>query len=120
MSRTGLVSLQVGSTERPRRGATLGSDATWSCEWAEDGPGPVSSGAPAGRSPDLTLRVAPEDAQLVLTGELAPSVAFMQGRLKTAGDNELLLRVLEWSNGPAWAEALGSWAGGPAGTAGPG
>ncbi len=34
---------------------------------------------------------------------LSPSVAFMQGRLKTSGDNGLLLSVLAWSATGAFA-----------------
>ena len=56
--------------------------------------------------PDLTLGLSPEDARLVGQGQLAPSVAFMQGRLKTSGDNALLLRVLAWTTTPAFASLL--------------
>ena len=54
-----------------------------------DGPGPVSAGLPGRAGPELTL--SPADAEMVRQGQLAPSVAFMQGRLKTSGDNALLL-----------------------------
>jgi putative sterol carrier protein len=41
------------------------------------------------------------DADEMLNGRLDPSVAFMQGRLKTAGDNGLLLALLAaWSSPP--------------------
>jgi putative sterol carrier protein len=45
----------------------------------------------------------------VKNGQLDPSVAFMQGRLKTSGDNALLLSVLKWSATPAFPSALSSW-----------
>jgi len=55
------------------------------------------------------LTLSPGDAQLVKKGELEPSVAFMQGKLKTSGDNALLLSVLAWSTTPAFADALATW-----------
>jgi hypothetical protein len=33
----------------------------------------------------------------------------MQGRLKTSGNNALLLRVLAWSATPAFSATLSSW-----------
>ena len=51
---------------------------------------------------DLTLTLSPDDARSVKDGRLDPSVAFMQGRLKTSGDNALLLSVLKWTATPAF------------------
>ena len=118
----GLVSLTVGETgrssgsrARSRRPAAEGATAPhggaseaaappgpvqWSCHWGDAGPGPVTPGCDG--EPDLTLGLSPDDAQSVRHGQLAPSVAFMQGRLKTSGDNELLLRVLAWTATPAF------------------
>ena len=109
----GLVTLIVGETGRPagRRArpdqATAPAALQWSSQWTEDGPGPVSTGVDG--EPDLSLALSPDDARLVKQGELAPSVAFMQGRLKTSGDNALLLRVLAWTATPAFGAALKSW-----------
>lgn len=44
--------------------------------------------------PDVTLTVSYADASAIAGGELDPSVAFMQGRLKTAGDPGLVLGLL--------------------------
>jgi putative sterol carrier protein len=44
--------------------------------------------------PDVTLTVGWSDAAAVLRGELDPSVAFMQGRMKVAGSMGLMMRVL--------------------------
>lgn len=85
----------------------------WSCQWFGEGPGPVFPGCDG--EPALTLTLSPGDAELIRQGRLAPSVAFMQGRLKTSGDNSLLLRALAWSATPAFASALASWASKPAG-----
>ena len=39
----------------------------------------------------------------------------MQGKLKSTGDNAILLRVLAWSATPAFADALKEWAANPPG-----
>jgi hypothetical protein len=122
---TGLVTLIVGDIgrsgagARSRRPSQAGASAPeaglqtgpsqWSCQWSADGPGPVSTGLEG--EPDLTLTLSTDDARSVKEGRLGPSVAFMQGRLKTSGDNALLLHVLEWSDTPAFPGALSSWAG---------
>jgi hypothetical protein len=119
----GLVTLIVGDLGRAGAGArsrrpsqaggaqaVLGAPpepAQWSCQWSVDGPGPVSSGLEG--EPDLTLTLGTDDARSVKNGQLDPSVAFMQGRLKTSGDNALLLSVLKWSATPAFPSALSSW-----------
>jgi SCP-2 sterol transfer family len=82
--------------------------AQWSCQWSADGPGPVSTGLEG--EPDLTLTLGTDDALSVKNTQLDPSVAFMQGRLKTSGDYALLLSVLKWSATPAFSSALSSWA----------
>jgi hypothetical protein len=45
-------------------------------------------------APDVTLTASYPDAGAMAAGELDPSVAFMQGRLKTAGDPGLVLDLL--------------------------
>lgn len=111
-----LVSFTVADTSRSRtsgarRGAAAaapeGPPRQWSCYWSATGPGPVSVGCPG--EPDLSLTLSPTDAEMVRQGVLAPSVAFMQGRLKTSGDNGLLLSVLAWSATVAFVPALASW-----------
>jgi len=82
----------------------------WSWRWAAEGPGPLQQGCDG--EPDLTLALSPEDARLVAQGLLPPSVAFMQGRLKTSGDNGLLLSVLAWTATPAAGPELAKLAGG--------
>lgn len=51
------------------------------------GGGPVAS-------PDLTLTLVDPDARAIVAGELDPSVAFMQGRMKVAGSMGLVLDLL--------------------------
>jgi hypothetical protein len=119
---SGLVTLVVGeagragsSRSRPRPagkaaagGAQEGKQATqWSSRWSNDGPGPLLT-ADEGEA-DLTLTIGTDEARLVRDGELEPSVAFMRGRLKSTGDNALLLRILAWSATPAFADELAGW-----------
>ena len=52
----------------------------------------VATGAPA--APDLTLTLPVAVADAVADGELTASAAYMQGRMKTAGDLGLVLDVL--------------------------
>jgi putative sterol carrier protein len=61
---------------------------------------PVEAAASAGPDPDVTLTVSAADAGSIAGGTLEPSVAFMRGRLKSAGDNGLVLRLLEASTAP--------------------
>ena len=51
---------------------------------------------------DVVLTLGYADAVAVQRGELDPSVAFMQGRMKTAGDPGALLRVLPVTSSPEW------------------
>ncbi len=83
----------------------------WCCRWSSDGPGPLLPGCDG--EPDLTLTIGTDDAYRVRRGELDPSVAFMQGKLKSTGDNALLLSILDWSATPAYTKALVDWAAAP-------
>jgi len=117
-----LVSFTIGETGRSGAGRARSARAgqgpdqearaapqaqQWSTLWSGERPGPVRRGCEG--EPDLALALSPEDARLVAEGKLAPSVAFMQGRLKTSGDNGALLEVLAWSATPAFVEALAEW-----------
>lgn len=51
-------------------------------------------GPGTGVAPDATVTLTSEDARAVLAGDLDPSVAFMQGRMKVAGDMGLVLDLL--------------------------
>lgn len=59
--------------------------------------GEVSGGSAGAAEAQATLSLAAADAWAILSGELAPSVAFMRGVLKTAGDPGLVLDVLALS-----------------------
>ena len=129
-----LVTLVVGGTERPSSRRSGGarpkartardkeapagdnpppaqSSAQWSARWSSAELGRPATGCEG--QADLTLTISPEDAALIVSGELAPSVAFMQGRLKTAGDNALLLDLLRWSATEEFRKSLSSWVSDP-------
>jgi hypothetical protein len=63
----------------------------------EGGPGP-------GKEPVLALSVSGADAPEVLSGRVEPSVAFMRGRLKAAGEGSVLLAFLSATATEAFAE----------------
>jgi hypothetical protein len=60
----------------------------------------VELGTPAADGP-VTLNAPWPLASSVFSGETAATVAFMRGQLKTAGDQGLLLELLEWFDHPA-------------------
>jgi hypothetical protein len=55
---------------------------------------------------DVTLTLPYPEAVGVARGDLEPSVAFMQGRMKTAGDPGLLLDLLAATATPAFRDGL--------------
>ena len=67
-------------------------DASWHVRVDDGVVAEVSPGAPA--TTDLTLTLPEALAESIAAGELTPSAAFMQGRMKTAGDLGLVLDVL--------------------------
>jgi hypothetical protein len=78
--------VQVVVTGRP------GGDASWQVRVDDGVVAEVAPGAPA--HADLTLTFPAAVAHDVASGALTPSAAFMQGRMKTAGDLGLVLDVL--------------------------
>jgi alkyl sulfatase BDS1-like metallo-beta-lactamase superfamily hydrolase len=66
--------------------------------------GVVTEAAPGNlASADVALTVPHVEAQAMLAGTLDPNVAFMRGRMKTAGDAGLLLDLLSATG------AYGTW-----------
>jgi hypothetical protein len=76
----------------------------------------VAAGGAPGPQPeaDLVLTLAAADAVQVFSGAVEPSVAFMRGRLKAAGDGGLLLGFLESTR----SDTFEAWRIGMAGLAG--
>jgi len=91
---SGVVRFIIGETTRSR-GIGMAVAAQYSGRFEAGQLGPVEEGFEG--EPDLTLSVSSVDARLIEEGKLEPSVAFMQGRLKSTGDNALLLELLAWS-----------------------
>jgi alkyl sulfatase BDS1-like metallo-beta-lactamase superfamily hydrolase len=67
-------------------------DTSWHVRVDDGVVAEVSPGAPA--TADLTLTLPAPVAESIAAGELTPSAAYMQGRMKTAGDLGLVLDVL--------------------------
>ncbi len=72
----------------------------FSWRYIDGQPGTGSPGA--GREADLALTMSAADAADMISGRVEPSVAFMRGRLKAAGDGKLLLAFLESTTGPGY------------------
>jgi SCP-2 sterol transfer family len=89
------VRVQVTVTGAP------GGDMQWHAI-CDGGSLAVDTGALADAEVTLTLPYA--DAVAVQRGELDPIVAYMQGRMKTAGDPGKLLDLLASTATPAYAE----------------
>ena len=66
--------------------------------------GVITAASPGNNSKaDVSLTIPHAEAQAMLAGELDPNVAFMRGRMKTAGDSGLLLDLLSATNAyAAW------------------
>ena len=71
----------------------------------------VGSGSGTVPGADLTLTLTDADARALVAGELDPSVAFMQGRMKVAGDMAPLLDLLALAGTDAARDRLGRVAG---------
>ncbi len=56
--------------------------------------------------PDLVLTTVYDDAREMIDGTLDVNVAYMQGRLKTAGDSGVLFRILPATRTSEFAERL--------------
>jgi putative sterol carrier protein len=75
-------------------------DVKWQVEVAG---GTVSAAAGPRPGAEVALTVPYDDMVAILRGELQPSVAFMRGTMKTAGDQGALLVVLAATATPEFA-----------------
>ncbi len=66
----------------------------WTAEIADDGLAGAEPGA--ARDADIALTVGYEDLVSCLSGEVDPSVMFMRGDLKVAGDTGRFFDLLPW------------------------
>ena len=107
---SGMVQIVVTGTDLP-------NDGKWYVRLDDGVVAEAGAGSSLGRS-DVTLTVPFAEAAAMAAGELDPSVAFMRGRMKTAGDPGLVLDVLAAVGSPArLSRACISCAAGRAGAA---
>ena len=92
---SGLVAVEVSGP---------GGGSYWR-RWEDGVPRSGGAGKP-GETPDLTLGLPAEGARAFWRGEWSPSVAFMRGQLRAAGDMTLLLALLAATARPEVGEAL--------------
>jgi len=78
---------------------TGGADGDVAVHIVFDAGAVVGAGPGPAEDPDATLTLTAADAQAVVAGDLDPSVAFMQGRMKVAGDMGLVLDALALAAG---------------------
>jgi putative sterol carrier protein len=79
-----------------------GPDGDSSSDWnfTDSSVEPVSADE---REPDLTMTVSYKEFQRMQAGELDPSVAYMQGLLKSTGNTGVLIDLLARSNDNAFS-----------------
>ena len=53
-------------------------------------------------SPEFTMNLTYDDAAKVQKGEMDPSAAFMQGKMKVTGNMAKLMSLLPLTNSPEW------------------
>ena len=75
---------------------TYGATGTWTKAGWRLAPRERSEG------PDVTLTLSRKDAASLCRGDLDPSVAFMQGRLKVAGSMGVMISLLTAMNTPEY------------------
>ncbi len=84
---------------------TGGVEGETRCHLVIDGGRVVGGAEGSADAPDVTFTITGSDAGAVRNGQLDPTVAFMQGRLKTAGDPGAVLALLGAWSSPAGRRA---------------
>jgi putative sterol carrier protein len=100
----------MAADQPPRPGLTAllqfditgGPEREFSYHWVLEDGRLVSSAGGAAERPDVTLTLAWGDAVAVQRGDLDPSVAFMQGRMKVAGSMAVMMALLPVTNTPGY------------------
>lgn len=95
----------------------LGGRREVGCHWRYDDGSPGGGGGGKLPDADLLLTLAGADAAGVVSGAVTPSVAFMRGRLKAAGDGSVLLAFLASTTAPefeSWRSQVAALADVPA------
>lgn len=86
------VSFEIASAPEKQPGATVSYD------------GELTYADGVDKAADIVVTVAWKDLVAIVSGSLSPSVAYMQGRLKSAGNMELWLLLLKASTTSGFAD----------------
>lgn len=97
--RSVVVELRVVAGREPRCGLTVSCDPQRSITIAA-----LDPAAPEGAEADAVWTLTEDDARDLAAGTLDPAVAYMRGRMKTAGDAGAPMRVLPLLHGDVLAE----------------
>jgi hypothetical protein len=95
-----------GVSARIRCEVIGGSDGDRSFSWVITDGAVVEVRAGAVEDPDVTLTAGWEDAMAVQRGELDPSAAFMQGRMKVSGSMAVMMVLLPLTRDPAYQDLV--------------
>jgi predicted lipid carrier protein YhbT len=90
--------LLPGLSARIAADITSGPAGDVSCYWTVDEGRLEAMAAGKVEGPDVTLTLSGKDAAPLCRGELDPSVAFMQGRLKVVGSMGVMIALLTAMN----------------------
>jgi hypothetical protein len=102
----GALPERPGADARVRRVVTGGPDGDVTYHLVLVDGRVTTTGLGPGEEPDITF-TSPYDVGLAIaTGDLDPSVAFMQGRLKVDGEPGPLHTVLPLASGDGWRRAV--------------
>jgi len=83
---------------------TNGPEGNVSCYWEVDEGRLEASAEGTVEGPDVTLTLSRKDAASLCRGDLDPSVAFMQGRVKVAGSMGVMISLLTAMNAPEYRD----------------
>jgi hypothetical protein len=91
-----------GATARMQYVVTAGPDGDIKYWWRLEDGKLLESALGTIDEPDMTLTVSYEDSVKIQKGEFDANAAFMQGRMKVAGDMGKLMQLLPLTNSPEY------------------
>jgi hypothetical protein len=83
---------------------TGGPDGDVSCVWVLNDGRLEDAPAVDGDAPEVTMTMTEPDAVALVVGDLEPSVAFMQGRMKVVGSMAVMIPLLAATRSPHYQE----------------